>query len=476
MSHHKPDPNKSVNLTIDGLSVAVPEGTTILEAARKVNVEIPTLCDHPDLRRRAVCRLCVVECDGRGKLYAACANDVWEGAAVVTNNARIVGIRKTIIELMLANHPQECLNCVRSTKCELQSLAERFGIRTTPFRRDALKRGLSEIACDTLVRDMDKCIKCGRCVDVCQEIQTVRAINTSHRSVHYDICPPYGHTLEEGPCIFCGHCATVCPVGAIFEHDHSAEVWEALGDNSRYVVAEIAPQTTAAIAGEMGLPSETVTAGKIITALKRMGFDQVYDADLFADLSAREKIIELLGRLKYGGKLPMISCCSPGGIKFIEKFFPELKLHLTSIKNPQQNFAYLTKGIHPKVTSVSVMPCIAKKFGNKKPETSSVNEPDFVLTPREFAGMIRLAGIDFDTLPENHFDAFNAASGKSGIPEGTKVRKIVINGLGEARDVLDAIRRDKCDADLVEILSCPSNHFAGGGETADECTISRILR
>jgi NADH dehydrogenase/NADH:ubiquinone oxidoreductase subunit G len=183
MSHHKPDPNKSVNLTIDGLSVTVPEGTTILEAARKVNVQIPTLCDHPGLHRRAICRLCVVECDGRGKLLAACANDVWEGVSVVTNNARIAGIRRTILELLLADHPQECLSCVRNTKCELQSLAERFGIRSSPFSREAFAPN-KEIAGEMLVRDMNKCVKCGRCVDVCQEVQTAGAINTSHRSVN----------------------------------------------------------------------------------------------------------------------------------------------------------------------------------------------------------------------------------------------------------------------------------------------------
>ena len=480
MSHHKPNPKKSVNLTIDGLPVSVPEGTTILEAARRVNIDIPTLCDHPDLHRRAVCRLCVVECDGRGKLLAACANGVSEGLNVVTNNAHIVSIRKTIIELLLADHPQDCLSCIRNTKCELQSLAERYGIRSSPFRHNAMQRQQNETTGETLVRDMDKCVKCGRCTDICQEVQTIGAINTSHRSIHYEISTPYKQTLTDSSCIFCGQCASVCPVGAIYGLDQAAEVWKAINDGQKYVVAEIAPPALAALDDEFNLPPETITKEIVVTALKRMGFSQVFDARFFAELSARENANELLSRIQYGGKLPLISCCSPGGIRFIETFYPDLMEHLSTGKNAQQLFASSMKGIHPNVTSVSIMPCIAKKFGSsgkpesKKQKTSGFIEPDFVLTPREFAGMVRLAGIDFNGLPKTRFDTFTVTA----IPayninlDEVIVKKAVVKGLGNARNILDTIRRDKCDAELVDIMCCPNDNCIGN----EDCTINGFLQ
>jgi NADH dehydrogenase/NADH:ubiquinone oxidoreductase subunit G len=488
MSHYKPDPNKSVNLNIDGIPVTVPEGTTILEAARKINVQIPTLCDHPDLRRRAVCRLCVVECDGRGKLVAACANDVWEGVNVVTNNARLVGIRKTIIELMLANHPQDCIGCVKNTKCELQSLAARFGIRASPFHRETVKHETSqkihtrqenhtrqkihtpnaispqrEIAGGTLVRDMEKCVKCGRCVETCQKIHTVRAINTSHRSVNYEINTPYGQALEHSPCVFCGECAEVCPVGAIHAHDQTAEIWAAL-NSGKQLVAQLSPSTASALSAEFNLPSESITVGKITTTLKMLGFSHVYDACIFRDTTINEQISEFTMRYKNSYRLPMISCCSQSAVKFVKEFYPDLVDRLYAGKSPHQIFAAFAKEKNPedvdvsKIIHVSITSCIAAKFEIQQSWLSRLlvnafdkdQNVDFALTTGELARMIRTAGIDIKNLPEGPFDSPGDAS-----TENINTPTILtVNGLANARKIMDSIRMGKCDASFVRILCC----------------------
>jgi len=477
MSHYKPDPNKNVNLTINGIAVTVPEGTRILEAARKVNARIPTLCEHPDLCKRGVCRVCVVECDGRGKLLAACANDVWEGVNIVTHNLRILGIRKMIVELLLANHPQECLNCIRNTNCELQTLAADFGVRESCFRHDAADRRPPVIESETLVRDMSKCVKCGRCVEACQEIQTIRSINTSCRSINYGISAPYNQALAEGPCVFCGQCAAVCPVGAIYGHDQSAEARAALNDKNRHAVIQIAPSLSAAVNDILGLPAGTVSPGVLVTALKRLGFNKVFNSEIVMNAVMAQKNIELLNRIKSNGKLPLMSACSAGGIKFIEETYPDLADRLSSCNSPQQMFDTLVKTADsPLITTVSVFGCIAQKFKRRR---SAAHSPDcrdtgLTLTVNEIALMFRQGGVNAAGLPETSFDVFpgkappenktnsvNSREIQKGIQEseinlqGTKVKMLTVHGFANARLIMDSIRKGECDASLVHIKSCP---------------------
>ena len=456
MSHHQPDPNKSVTLTIDGISVTVPEGTRILEAAKKVNVSIPTLCEHPELCKRALCRICVVEADGRGKLIAACANDVWEGVSIVTTNQRLLNIRKTIIELILANHPQDCLSCIRNKKCELQSLALSFGVGGSLFDNDAERQ--TQIESETLVRDMDKCVKCGRCVEVCQEVQTIRAINTSHRSYEYEISTPYKQALKDGPCVFCGSCAAVCPVGAIYEHDQTAEVRAALNDSNRKVIAQISPSLAVAVNDELGLAADTVTTGKLTAAIKLLGFDKVFDANIAVNAVNSELANEVQERKNNSRTtLPVISGCSAGVANFVKNFYPDLANHLTTVKSPRQIFVSFIKsryanqaGINlSSVTSVFFVPCIAQKY-----DVGVKEKNDFALTAGELARMLKLAGIVIETLPEEPFNSVDVDLPKQNSP----VKKETIHGYAQAREVMEAIREGKCDAEWVEILNCQEHH------------------
>jgi len=464
MSHHKPDPNVKVNLTIDRIPVTVPEGTRILEAAKQANINIPVLCEHPDLCKRALCRICVVECDGRGKLVAACANDVWEGVNIVTINQRLSLIRKTIVELILANHPQDCLSCVRNKTCELQALALKYCVGASSFE-NSVDKSAATIENDTLVRDMSKCIKCGRCVEACQEIQTIGALNTSHRSDEFTVSTAYKQSLKKSPCVFCGQCASVCPVGAIYAHDQTADVQAALNDNNEKKIALISPVLASAVNTELGFEPGTVTAGKLIKAVRLLGFDKVYDASTAADYINSNISREIDKRKENSyAKLPIISGCSDGVTRFITNFYPDLEFFLASGKNSRHEYASAVKreyaieaGVNiSDVTLVYFVPCIAQKYAARQEKTS------LFLTAKELARMIKMAGIIVDTLPDdmsenqadnpckNTFDNINIHIPQ---PLGAE-KKVTVYGYAQARVVMEKIQKGGCNADWVEIFSC----------------------
>ena len=464
---HKPDPSKNVNLTIDGIPVTVPEGTRILEAAKTVNINIPVLCEHPDLCKRALCRICVVECDGRGKLAAACANDVWEGVKIVTINQRLVNIRKTIIEMILANHPQNCLNCIRNQNCELQALAQKYGIVSSSFENEAQEGLTPVIECHTIVRDMAKCVRCARCVEACQEVQTIRAINTSRRSHEFEISTPYKQALKDISCVFCGQCASVCPVGAIYGYDQSAAVKAAIDNKAVKTIAQVPSSLAPVLDKELGLAQGTITAGKMIAAIKLLGFDKVYDAEVAANIARSEICREIQARkndadgaefqglLSIHGLLsrPLISGCCEGVSRFISQFYPDLADNIASAKSPRRIFAESLKSEYAEkeglqlsgVTSVSFVPCIAQKY------TEESDKTDFALNAAELARMIKLAGILFETLPEESFDSLNRD-----LPDQDNyIQKETVRGYAQARKVMESINRNECTARWVEILSCP---------------------
>ena len=520
----------TVKLTVDGVPVEVEAGSTVLKAAEKAGINIPTLCYLEGIHEVGACRVCVVDV-GAKALQAACVAPVAEGMKVLTNTPAVRTARKTTVELILSNHPDNCPSCVRNLNCELQALAESLNIRGNRFE-GARNDWKPDVSSHSIVRDPNKCILCRRCVSVCEKVQGVQAIGPINRGFNTIIAPAFGELLADSVCVNCGQCILVCPVGALYEKDGIVKTWAALSDPGKHVVVQTAPAVRVAL-GETqgGEPGEVVT-GQMVAGLRRLGFDGVMDTDFTADLTILEEGTELIERLTKGGVLPMITSCSPGWIKFIEHFYPDLLPNLSTCKSPQQMFGALAKtfyaekkGIDPaSIFSVSIMPCTAKKFECERPEMrdSGYQDVDVVLTTRELGRMMKEAGIVLDKLPEEEYDPpmglttgaavifgatggvceaalrtvyevvtkeplkdvnFKFCRGLAGVKEaevdlkGTKVKVAVSHSLSNARKVLDMVRAGNPNGwAFIEVMCCPGGCIGGGGQPIPTNTAIRQKR
>jgi len=510
---------KMINLTIDNIPVTVPAGTTILEAARAAGIKIPSLCFLKDINEIGACRICVVEVKGARSLVASCVYPVNEGMVVYTNTERVRHSRRLTMELILSNHRMDCLTCPRSNNCELRQLASDLGIDMVRYAGDNIPPQIEDSALH-LVRDNSKCVLCRRCVSVCRKLQSVGVIGPNERGFMTHIGSAFDRDLAEVDCVSCGQCIVVCPTGALSEKDSTAEVLAALADPTKHVVVGPAPSVRVQLGESFGMPIGSNVEGKMVSALRRLGFDKVFDVNMAADVTIMEEGTEFLHRLQNGGALPLITSCSPGWIRFCEQHYPEFLPNLSSCKSPQQMFGSLVKsyyaekaGIDPKdIYVVSIMPCTAKKYECKREEQRMANgcmPVDAALTTRELARMITQAGMMFDHLPDSEFDPilgmstgasvifgatggvmeaalrtvvakvtgsemgpieFTDVRGTEGIKEATyelpgkTVRVCVASGLANAKKVLDGMKSGKLQYDFIEFMACPGGCVNGGGQ------------
>jgi NADP-reducing hydrogenase subunit HndD len=531
--------SKQINLMIDGIEITVPEATTILDAAKTLNITIPTLCYHKDLCVAGNCRVCVVEQEGAKALSAACATPVSEGMKIHTNSMKVRNARKHVIELLLSEHNADCTKCYMNGKCELQFLSSEFKIIDHLFLDlVATKKYTIDNYSPSIIKDDSKCVRCQRCVRTCTELQNVSALSVAYKGNHMKISTFFERSMHEVICTNCGQCINRCPTGALIEKNYIDEVWNAIYDPTKFVVVQTAPAVRIALGEDLGFGPGNRVTGKMVTALKRMGFDSVLDTDFTADLTILEEGTELLTRLKKvlvdkdsTVALPMITSCSPGWIKFAEHIFSDMLDNLSTCKSPQQMFGALAKtyfakkrGLDPKdVVSISIMPCTAKKFEADRPEmrSSGYKDVDYVLTTRELAIMIKQSGLDFMSMPDEHYDSIMGESTGAGVIfgatggvmeaalrtayeivtgrpvpfdnlnilpvrgmdgvkeatikienvvpewsflEGAELKVAIAHGLSNAKKLMQAVHDGKVSYHFIEIMACPGGCLGGGGQ------------
>jgi NADP-reducing hydrogenase subunit HndD len=519
-----------VKLTIDGHKLEVPAGTTIYKAARELDIDIPILCymDLKDLNienKPGGCRICSVEVEGRRNLAPSCSTNVAEGMVVKTNSIRVINARRTVMELILSDHPKDCLSCAKSGNCDLQDMAVKLGIREIPGQEYAEMSTYRLDTSPSIIRDLDKCIMCRRCETMCNDFQTVGALHAVNRGFMAAVAPAFEMNLEHSPCTYCGQCVAVCPTGALTEVDHTAKVIRALNDPTKTVVVQTAPAVRAALGEEFGMEPGTRVTGQMVTALKNLGFDYVFDTDFAADLTIMEEGTELLGRLKKhlegdeSVKLPILTSCCPAWVNFFEHNFPDLKDVPSTARSPQQMFGAIAKTYfadkikvnRKDLVVISIMPCLAKKYECQREEFSVDGNPDvdYSISTRELAHLIKQANMDLNKLEEDDFDAplgessgaavifgatggvieaatrtayelhtgktldkveFEQLRGMEGIRsatvdfDGLDINIGIAHGLGNARKLLDEVRAGKSTYHAIEVMACPGGCIGGGGQ------------
>ncbi len=510
---------ENVTLKINGISVSAPAGSTILEAARIAGIKIPTLCFLKEINEIGACRMCVVEVKGARNLAAACVHPVSEGMEVETNTPRLLASRRRTLELILSDHEKKCLSCVRSGSCELQELCKELGVADEDYFAGEMNHYEPDTSAPHMIRDNNKCILCRRCSAVCEKVQTVGVIGPNHRGFATSIGSPFAMGLWDTSCVACGQCIAACPTGALYEKDNTDDVLSAIADPEKFVIVQPAPAVRAALGEEFGYPMGTDVEGKMAAALRRIGFDKVFDTNFSADLTIMEEANEFLDRVQNHGVLPLMTSCSPGWVKYCEHYYPDQLAHLSSCKSPQQMFGAIAKtyyaqkaGIDPqKIVCVSVMPCTAKKFELTREDENAAGVPDvdFSITTRELARLIKKLGIDFRSLPDEGFDdplgestgagvifgatggvmeaalrtaaekltgetlqkvEFTEVRGTAGIKEATyqiagmEICVAVASGLSNAKKIMDRIRSGESQYHFVEIMCCPGGCVNGGGQ------------
>ena len=507
-----------INLKIDDKEISVPEGVTILEAARQANIDIPTLCYLKEINQIGDCRMCIVEVEGRKGFATSCIQKVEEGMVVHTHTPAVMEARRMVLDLIISNHAKDCLTCTRNGNCELQALAIKFNVLNIEYEGERTKHKVDDKS-PAIVRDFNKCVLCRRCVGACKNIQNIGAIDCINRGFESCVSTAGDHSLADVDCTYCGQCIEACPTGALHEQDDTAKVWRKLKDPDVYTIVQTAPAVRVALGEEFGMPIGENTVGKMVTALKKLGFDKVFDTNTGADFTIMEEANEFVDRISNGGVLPMITSCCPAWVRFAEKNYPEQLAHLSSCKSPHQMFGAVIKSYYAKkfnieaskIYTVSVMPCIAKKYEctREEMEQDGLRDVDAVITTRELARMIKQGNIEYTSLEDSIFDdpmgeASGAAAifgttggvmeaalrtaadtiegknlgqfeytkvrGSAGIKRalvniaGKEIRVVVASGLRNARKIMNEIKNGKADYDFVEIMACPGGCVMGGGQ------------